>query len=122
MPKQTLAGAELHRLARLGAMARLKEIEAEAATIRGAFPGLGRAQPAKKGAPEKPARRKRHMSPAAREAARQRMHDYWARKKAAQATASDVPGNGGADRATDAPARKTRKARAAKGRRARKAR
>ncbi len=120
MPKQTLADGELHRLARLGAVARLKEIEAEAAAIRRAFPGLAGIHPdrGKERAPEKPARRKRHMSPAAREAARQRMQDYWARRKAAQA---EAPGNG-AEAATDAPARKARTPRARKGRRPRKSR
>jgi hypothetical protein len=122
LPKQTLAEAELRQLARLGAVARLKEIEAEAAAIRSAFPGLVGAQPAKPRTPAKPTRRRRPMSAAAREAARTRMHEYWARKKAAQAAAPAAPGNGAADRATDAAPRKARKARGSRGRRAKKSR
>jgi hypothetical protein len=81
LPK-TLAEPELRRLARLGAIARLKEIEAEAAAIRAAFPGLGgRTRAARTPAAGKRARPKRQMSQEAREAARKRMQEYWARKK-----------------------------------------
>jgi hypothetical protein len=58
------------------------------------------------------------MSPEAREAARKRMQDYWARKKSGTAAASP---EAGADQASERPARarkprKTRKGRAKKAR------
>jgi hypothetical protein len=120
LPK-TLAEAQLHRLARLGAIARLKEIEEEAAAIRGAFPGLGGTVPSPKGrAPEKRARRKRHMSPAAREAARKRMVDYWAKKKSQ--AAGTAPGNGAVDQPGVEGNARPRKPRASRRPRAKKAR
>ena len=94
----TLTDTQLHALARLGAIARLKEIEDEAAAIRRAFPGLKKAQdataesPAAAAAP-KPSKRKkrtRNVSPEARQAAAERMKAYWAKKKATQA-AADAP-------------------------------
>ena len=111
----TLAAAELQRLARLGAIARLKEIEAEATAIRRAFPGLrGGGKPAT--ARERmPARRKRQVSPEAREAARKRMQDYWARRKSG--TAAAALGEAGAALASErAPARRRKPRKARKGR------
>jgi len=84
----------LNRLARLGAQARLDELDAERRAILRAFPGLGggrKAAPSAgepKTAPAKPAkksRKKRNISPAARKAASERMKQYWAAKKQAQA-------------------------------------
>ncbi len=116
----TLAASELQRLARLGAIARLKEIEEEATAIRRAFPGLGGGAKPATASRRTPARRKRQVSPEAREAARKRMQDYWARKKSGAAAAA--PGADEAAQASErAPARtrkprKTRKGRAKKAR------
>lgn len=60
----------LERLARLGAQARLLEIEQEAASIRD-FIGGG----------EAPARRRKKLSPAARAAVSARMKAYWAARR-----------------------------------------
>ncbi len=80
----------LQRLARLGAKARLDELEAERRAILKAFPELGggrKAAAEAPGAPVKPARKprkKRRVSAAARKAASERMKQYWAAKKAQQ--------------------------------------
>jgi hypothetical protein len=81
----------LNRLARLGAQARLDELEAERQAILKAFPGLGPGR--KAAAPEAPpaakparkARKKRNVSAAARKAASERMKQYWAARKQPQA-------------------------------------
>lgn len=82
----------LNRLARLGAQARLDELDAERRAILRAFPGLGggrKAVPAREpepaAKPARTARKKRNISPAARKAASERMKQYWAAKKQAQA-------------------------------------
>ena len=81
----------LNRLARLGARARLDELEAERRAILKAFPGLGGGRkgavaetPAAPAKPAKKARKKRNVSAAARKAASDRMKQYWAAKKQAQ--------------------------------------
>lgn len=112
---------EVNRLARLGAAVRLQQLEEEAAAIRRMFPGLGRTVPASASAsaaaPEAPAggktkaRRKSRMSPAARQAARDRMKAYWARKKGGETPPAN--GNGAAGEAADRPV----KARARRARR-----
>lgn len=84
LPKKN-GSIDLHHLARLGAVARLQELEAEAAAIRRAFPSVTARPPddgdntLRKKAMNK--RRKRKMSPEAREAVRQRMKAYWAKRK-----------------------------------------
>jgi hypothetical protein len=83
----------LNRLARLGAQARLDELEAERRAILKAFPGLagGRkapathAEPVAAAKPARKARKKRNVSAAARKAASERMKQYWAAKKQPQA-------------------------------------
>jgi len=82
----------LNRLARLGAQARLDELDAERRAILKAFPGLAGARkaaaPRAPVAAAKPARKagkKRNVSAAARKAASERMKQYWAAKKQAQA-------------------------------------
>jgi hypothetical protein len=78
---------DMERLARLGAIARLKELEEEAAAIRKAFPGLKAAEATRApGAPKPPAaaprkRKKRAMSPEARKDAADRMKAWWAKKR-----------------------------------------
>jgi len=108
-----LSEQEILRLARLGALARLRELEDEARAIRRMFPGL-------KGVPEgaaempKPKRTARarkgggHMSPEARKAAAERMKAYWARKKGL-ATAPEGTQSEAAETATDAPRKPRRR-------------
>jgi hypothetical protein len=87
---------ELNRLARLGARARLEELQREEAAIRSAFPDLfGARRGRRRRAVSNDAsgagalvrqRRRGGMSPAARKAASLRMKKYWAeRRKAKQA-------------------------------------
>lgn len=94
-----LTPQELKRLARLGAEARLEELQQEAAAIRAAFPDLfGAARGARRGrksrataAPGAPAkagrktRRRSKMSAAARKAVSERMRKYWAAQRKAKA-------------------------------------
>ena len=74
---------EMHRLARVGAQARLVELERERALILRAFPGLERGLPG--GSPETKAasrpRRRRGMSAAQRKAVSLRMRKYWAARR-----------------------------------------
>jgi hypothetical protein len=78
---------ELQRLARLGAEARLKELLAEEAAIRRAFPHVfrGRRSPANVPEAAAPVRRRQkrrsRMSPAARKAVSERMKKYWAARR-----------------------------------------
>ena len=90
-----LTAADLHRLARLGAAARLAQLEREIAALKRAFPGL-KPQPAPppvppaegaarmEGAQPSPHRGRRSpMSAAERRAVSERMKRYWdARRKA----------------------------------------
>jgi hypothetical protein len=89
-----LTAADLHRLARLGAAARLAQLEREIAALKRAFPGLKpRAAPAPlpaaeggiraEPAPPPPHRgRRAPMSAAERRAVSERMKRYWdARRK-----------------------------------------
>jgi len=73
---------ELQRLARLGARARLEELQREEASIRRAFPdlfgrGRGRATASDTGG----RRRRSGMSAAARKAVSVRMKKYWAARR-----------------------------------------
>ncbi len=76
---------ELHRLARVGAQARLQELERERALILRAFPGLEAgvpgSVPANPGGGEPRARRRRGMSAAQRKAVSLRMRKYWAARR-----------------------------------------
>ena len=82
---------ELKRLARLGAQARLEQLEAERRAILRTFPGLsfaaareGQAAPAagKAGpAPKKKARKRRKMTAAEKKAVSDRMKKFWAARK-----------------------------------------
>jgi hypothetical protein len=93
----TLTDKQLHDLARLGAIARLKAITDEAATLRRTFPGLGKAQEV---APESAApaattttrkRRRKKMSPEARKAVGVRMKAHWAKKRAEKIVTEPAP-------------------------------
>jgi hypothetical protein len=90
-----LTAAEMHRLARLGAAAKLAQLEREISALKRAFPGLKPqaapvAAPPSEGAahdapgPSVPARgRRTPMSEAERETVSNRMKRYWdARRKA----------------------------------------
>ena len=87
-----LGQAELKRLARLGAAARLEQLEAERRAILRAFPGLslaaarggetaGAKGQAAGAAPKKKARKRRKRTAAERKAASDRMKKYWAARK-----------------------------------------
>jgi hypothetical protein len=93
----------MDRLARIGAVARLLELEAEAAAIRRTFPGVKKEQtvaPASAGPLAKPKTKKRKkMSAEARKAIGDRMKAYWAAKRQAEATERPA-----SDAKTDAPA------------------
>src|SRR4051812_29110639 len=77
---------ELQRLARIGAAARLAELEQERATLLRAFPNLRTAVAASREgqrAVTPPRRRRRsRMSAEARKAVSQRMKLYWAARRA----------------------------------------
>jgi len=103
-----LSEQEILRLARLGALARLQELEEEAKAIRRMFPGL-KAVPKDAAEATKPERRARarrggggHMSPEARKAAAERMKAYWARKKGLEVAPAETQAEG-AETAADAP-------------------
>jgi hypothetical protein len=75
--------SELVRLARLGAEARLVELERERAEILRSFPDLKNGRTTRTAAPGP--RRRPHMSAAARKAVSIRMKKYWASRRKAQA-------------------------------------
>jgi hypothetical protein len=91
----------VQRLARLGAQARLEQIEAERRAIMAMFPDLaparrGRKPGRRRGRPAKAAtapaataqpapKTKSNMSPAARKAVSERMKKYWAERRKAKA-------------------------------------
>ena len=78
-----LTREELHRLARLGAKARLDELRREEAAIRRAFPDLlGSGRPA--AGRGTAARRRKPMSDAARKEVSERMKRYWAARNKAK--------------------------------------
>lgn len=93
-----LSREELHRLARLGAQARLEEIRREEAAIRKTFPELfnkstrpvARATAKSVSTDEEAApkgrrrRRRNNMSPAMRKAVSERMRKYWAERRKAK--------------------------------------
>jgi hypothetical protein len=78
---------ELHRLAHLGASARLHELEREREAIIRAFPDLRGASPAS-AAPTQARRRAFRMSAAQRRAVSARMKKYWAERRKKSASAS----------------------------------
>jgi hypothetical protein len=82
----------LQRLARLGAQARLDQIDMERLAILEAFPDLGapkrpaagRAKPAVVVAKAAPARRRPKMTAAQRKAVSERMTKFWAERRKAK--------------------------------------
>ena len=86
----TLDRQEMYRLAKFGAEARLRDLEAERAQILRAFPGLGGSatKSAAAAAPqEAPVRRRREMNAAERKSVSLRMKKYWAERRKAKAAA-----------------------------------
>ena len=80
-----LSRDELQRLARLGAKARLEELQREQTAIRQAFPELFRGSAGRPAAGAKRRRRRsRNMSAAARKAVSIRMKKYWAERRKAK--------------------------------------
>jgi hypothetical protein len=77
---------QMQRLARLGAKARLEELQREEAAIRRAFPDLGGGGRASRSARRGRSAKRRPMSAANRKAVSDRMKRYWAdrRKKASK--------------------------------------
>jgi hypothetical protein len=110
LPTKTLDKHDLYRLARIGAVARLQELEAEATAIRHAFPGLKKAQAIGPTSPEpvaKPkAKKRKKMSAEARKAIGDRMKAYWSAKR--QADTKEQPA-GEAKAEAPAPAPKPKK-------------
>lgn len=116
-----LTDTQLRALARLGALARLKELEDEAAAIRRAFPGLKNpnaatdsAAPTASAKPAKRKKRTRNVSPEVRRAAAERMKAYWAKKRAEKAATAE-----GAENAPATPAAAKKTAAKARAKRAR---
>ena len=70
---------ELHRLARLGAQARLEELRREEAAIRKAFPNLSGG--GRKAAGARAATKRKPMSAAKRREVSERMTKYWAARR-----------------------------------------
>jgi hypothetical protein len=76
---------QLRRLARLGAIARLQELQREEAAIRAQFPDLfGRRGRAAAAAPHETRRWRRSLSAAQRKAVSERMRKYWAERRKAK--------------------------------------
>lgn len=79
-----LGRKELYRLARMGAEARLSELDRERVDILRSFPDLARTKSGKlAGSGEAPGfrRRRRTMSAAGRKAVSRRMKKYWAARR-----------------------------------------
>ena len=86
-----LSSDQLRQFIRLGAQARLAQLDVESAAIRAAYPDLaparrrGRPRQAQAGAApalaSKPRKRRYRMSFEARKAAAERMRKYWAERR-----------------------------------------
>lgn len=85
-----LSKAELNRLARLGAQARLEQIDAERRALLRMFPGLaltagrqvqGEAKPPEAAPKKKARKRRRKMTAAEKKVASERMKKIWAVRK-----------------------------------------
>ena len=81
---RTMTDDQMKRLARLGAAARLEQLQEELTALRAAFPGLGATRGRKPAAPAAKAtapRKRRKMSAANRKAVSERMSKYWADRR-----------------------------------------
>jgi len=86
----TLDRNEMYRLARLGAEARLRALEAERSQILRSFPGLKAGQSGATALTNPaPVRRRREMSAAERKSVSARMKKYWAERRKAAAAKKD---------------------------------
>jgi hypothetical protein len=107
-----LTKEQLYAFARLGAEARLAQIDAEIAAIKSAYPDLGvgsrRARTGGAAPPQSAPRKPYRMSPQARQAAAERMRKYWAERRSASQQPAPVA------QASEAPKRKRRAARSAR--------
>lgn len=86
---ERFASKELQRFARLGAEARLSELELERAAILRSFPDLAR-RGTRGGSSAAAPRRRSNMSAAARKAVSVRMKKYWASRRKAKAAAKNA--------------------------------
>ena len=77
-----LTEKQFHEMARLGAVARLQQINTEIAQIHAAFPDVARTRRTRKA---RAATKRRTMSAAQREAVSARMKAYWASRRQAKA-------------------------------------
>ncbi len=88
----SISREELLRLARAGAVARVKELEAELDSIYSTFPDLrrggGSGRPAKAATATRAGAAKRAWSAADRRAVSERMKKYWAARRAKTAKSS----------------------------------
>ncbi len=86
---------QLRQFARLGAEARLAQLDVEIAAIKSMYPDLAQSRaiaPAAAPAGRPARRRKRYrMSPEARKAAAERMRKYWAERRAAKQARQPTP-------------------------------
>lgn len=87
---ERFASKDLQRFARLGAEARLSELELERAAILRSFPDLARR--GTRGGASGAAPRRSNMSAAARKAVSVRMKKYWASRRKAKAAAAKNSG------------------------------
>ena len=85
---ERFASKDLQRFARLGAEARLSELELERAAILRSFPDLARRGTRTAGGGGAP--RRSNMSAAARKAVSVRMKKYWASRRKAKAAAKNT--------------------------------
>ena len=87
---ERFASKDLQRFARLGAEARLSELELERAAILRSFPDLARRGTRTGGGGGGATRRRSNMSAAARKAVSVRMKKYWASRRKAKAAAKNT--------------------------------
>lgn len=113
---QGIVQSQLRRYALFGAEARLKELEAEVASIRRAFPELGtRAVPsASAGTIATPSRRRRGMSAANRKAVSERMKKYWTERRAQTSDGAGAAASAGTQKRASKRGRSRKAAKAAK--------
>jgi hypothetical protein len=84
MAVANLSQEQLRRLARLGAIARLEQLQQEEAAIRAEFPelfGRGRRSASSTAAPAARRRQRKPMSAAQKKAVSERMRKYWAERR-----------------------------------------
>jgi len=83
--RRDLATFDLKQYALRGAQARVEELQQELASIYRAFPGLRRGGRAAAASGDRPARRRKPMTPAQKREVSRRMKKYWAERRKANA-------------------------------------